>query len=390
MTIKEKLVAACFGGVAILALSASQAQAFLATATVTIVASAAGPFVIAFLILISANLIIFYKRIPKKFWFGLVVIISVALLAWLGGRAYKRYLDLKISNDLGTNLSSALEDDREWQEFVAEAQSSQEIDPQKKIVTQNGEYCVNRYSINISKLKGDQIAYVINNNRRKILDVSCPTITVKNGIKACGLSWELFTNYSDESAVINSLAEYDVHPGDEILLLCEFGLTTSHLAFILNHYGYDAIYGAITDIDQKLLDIPKDASFDDFTVLTDIFAYDKNDQYLYFFINDRDRDRFYPRTPRNFSEYLTSFTLVNASGLSINYPEDKEIAPLTKPASFVDGINVSDYKIVCKNKLHCFLTRHFLYYKDIKDFDTIYCISCKDEKQEKNYCDAKN
>lgn len=381
----------------------ASAHAFLATGTTMIIASAAAPFVGAALVVLVVNVIVFYKRIPKKVLIGVVVVISLLVLGEIGRQAYTRFTDLRTSNEIGANFEIEQIDDERWQnfvddaleeeegigggnpegswdEFVQEVNLSEEGDTHRRILYRDGDYCVNRNATQVTRLKDEEIEDIIINEKRKILDVSCPSITVKNGTKACGFSWQIFQNFEDEEFVTNELAKYGIEEGDEILLLCEFGVTTSHLSFILNHYGYDSMYGALVDLDEDLLDIPKDTSFEDYTVLIDVFSYDPRDEYLYFFINDRDRDLFYEENPTNYARLLDDFTLINASGLPIEYDQDVPLRPKTQPAEAVQDLDVSDYKIVCKNKYHCFLTRHFLYYNDIKDVESLYCVSCKDER----------
>ncbi len=372
--------------VAVTLLLPSQAHAFLATSTVVIVATSAAPFVLGFFIILAANSIVFYKRIPHRpVVFGIVGV-SVVLLGVLGFFAFNRFQELQVSNTTGAETSLFASDDERWLEFVSQVESSDEIDPQRKVLKPNGEYCVRRGAEQSTRLDNDQVREVIENESRHIIDVSCPTITVKNGTKSCGLSWDIFTQYDNEEAVQAALSQYGVEPGDDVLLLCEFGVTTSHLAFILNHYGYNAGYSAIVDLDEDLIENPDNVSMQEFTVLTDTFEYADDDQYVYFFVNDRDRDLFYETNPRNDLEYIDNYTLINASGLPLEYEEDAVLEGLVESEETTDSLEISDYKIVCKNKLHCFFTRHYLYSKDITDFDTVYCKSCKEERTI-TYCD---
>lgn len=364
-------------------------HAFLSAAAIVIVGSAVTPFLAGFLAVITVNLIIFYKHIPKFIWAGLILFTSAIIIIVLVWLVSKRYQKLQTNNQIGASLDVAnINKENEWDKLLNLVNQSPEPDSQRKVTRQDGSYCYNRNSTYISSSTEETLSSIIESKEYKILDVSCPSITVKNGIKACGLSWDLFINLENEDSVNKLMNKFRINKNDKVLLLCEFGVTSSHLSYILNHYGYQTVFGSLLEVDPKLLDIPKGESFQDATVLIDDYKFEDDDKYLYVLINDRDRDPFYPSSPDNISGDLKNFALINSTKLPLGYEEDKELIPFVRQSSGIDASSVKDYKIVCKNKLHCFLTRHFLYSKRITDYENLYCLQCKKEVVV-NYCDEK-
>lgn len=375
-------------------------NAFFALGTLAILSQTVGPLILGFIALVIANIVLVLKKTPFKVYLGFGVVFSIIFLV-LFHKTYVRFQALQTINQIGAELDVvnikeyqelqssvefSEEPDNSWQNLLTKVTNSDEKYISEKIVKEDGSYCYNRSSFYISNLSDNEIENIIEDDSYKKIDVSCPNITVKNGTKACGLAWDIFTHFDDEEKIADLLSEFNITKKDPIMMLCEYGVTSSHIAFILRHHGYLVYYGGLIDLNTDFLDIEDPEAVEDFRIFIDIHSNNPREKYLYFVVNRRDLDTFYDTNPDNHKDYLNQFSIINTTGLDLSLPEDQIIKPYVINENEVSKLNFDDYKIVCKNKLHCFLTRHYLLYSNNTDVNKLHCINCHKERVQ-NYCE---
>jgi rhodanese-related sulfurtransferase len=219
----------------------------------------------------------------------------------------------------------------------------------------------------------------------EVIDILCSQNPIKDSRRLCKLGFEIYSNYDDPLAVKAIMDSYGISKDDPLLLYCEAGFTTSRVAFILDRHGYNVAWGGLTDITNFEL---IDTSFKP-KVNTDILIknlqFNLDTNYSYFLFNYDDQNAlyynefFWDKQPQ--SERYKKIKLYQVSK---NYdPRLLDEIGLSVQDVNKQPINTGQLvktKILCRNALHCYLTRQYLGYLEITDVNEVYCVNCSGNK----------
>jgi len=158
------------------------------------------------------------------------------------------------------------------------------------------------------------------------------------------------------------LEEHDITKEDKILVYCNFGWSSSLVAYFLDELDYDIYYTKLNGLENKDY-----IEFDRFPltgtqipIITN-FKREKIDKYYIIFMFHKVEDEYcnpeiYPQDIKNLLRKIVIWPEITSKNEQCNIPEIE-----------FDKIFMEHSKIVCLNKLDCILTQHYIDYLGLSE-----------------------
>lgn len=220
----------------------------------------------------------------------------------------------------------------------------------------------------------------------RLVDVLCLNSPVRGADRRCQITWELYTNFHDRAAVDRVMQGYGYDRHTPLLLYCQEGFTSSRLAFILRAYGYDASWGSLRDVkDLSLIDVAF-APKADIDVVINPLRFDPAKRYTYFLFEYDDQNPFAYQTFFHQKGVPPSASFRNVTFLQVPAEYDRALlakAGLDRAIVGANGSTTRRYArqdIICRNPLHCYLTRVYLASAEVTTVKAILCARCTDDR----------
>lgn len=264
-------------------------------------------------------------------------------------------------------------DDR-WNEFVNDFESEEGDDVYERADGTDGidlSTASTRVNLQEGALSGNY----------EVIDILCSQNPIKNSRRLCKLGFEIYTSYDDPVAVKAIMDGYGISKDDPLLIYCEAGFTTSRVAFILDRHGYNVAWGGLTDITNfELIDTNFKPKINT-NILINNLQFDPDISYSYFLFNYDDQNALYYdeffKDSRSQAERYKNIKLYQISkkydSRLLNKMGLKSQDVNTQP---IDTTQLIKTKMLCRNALHCYLTRQYLGYLEVTDINEIYCVNC--------------
>jgi hypothetical protein len=349
-------------------------QAYFSPDTLRLVMQSLNPAVIGVLIAFIVHTFSAFLHLSPWKKIG-VILIALALLAVPGFFIWNSVRDLR---EINTIEAVDIRKDDRWNEFVRDFENEEGDDVYER-ASGTDDIDLSTASTRVNLQEG------VLSGKYEVIDILCSQNPIKDSRRLCKLSFEIYTNYDDPVAVKAIMDSYGITKEDLLLLYCEAGFTTSRIAFILDRHGYNVAWGGLTDITNFGL---IDTSFEpkvNTNILVKNLDFSPDINYSYFLFNYDDQNALYyneffggeqPQAERykKIKLYRVSkdydSRLMDEIGLKVQNVNELPI----------DTGQLVKTKIMCRNALHCYLTRQYLGYLEVTDVDEVYCVNCSDEE----------
>jgi rhodanese-related sulfurtransferase len=327
-------------------------KAFFSPSSLTILAQTIGSTIWYILIGFLASIILFLKKSKKILLISLIVILIISSFV-IGFRFQEtKKLNTRVIGDTGSEFE-------QWQEFMSESgfkvyenQSNHDLktqfDNQKNVYLPTLNKTIKR--VNLEKA-------IQNNNYKMFFIYPHERAYVVNSTSSEFGELAYFPH--DKELFKKLIKTYNVSKDDKILLYCESGWSAKTIAVIFAYYGYSADYSSLTDI--KNLDYIDSEFVNDYRkeIIVLPLKKGKGDKYIYFFMNQNCIGE--PGLKK-----LGSSIVDNTKFIKIHQSFGK--GELLEPG------DLKNVKVICKDNIHCFLTRHYLLYINAQEIDKIYIV----------------
>jgi len=335
------------------------------------------------MVTILANTIVAIKAISKKtkLLFALASIILLSITSFL---VYQRVIELKQINTLDASVDLTAIDG--WDSFTnyISTKHAENLDQNIWDTLFNNQQLASYARSVTPELKLDEVVSNPKYKDYKLIDFGCLTTTVNNSIAACHDTIKIFNNIDNPEKIVEIMDNLGVSKHDKIIAYCAQGWTSVHIAFILSHYGYNASYASLNNIaDPSILDHNFSQSHLTDNIIIKKFSLNPKHQYFYILINDADQwglidhqGQLNSNTISQLKIYTDNSYILN-NPFALNHLNDADISyQLIDRDSFVSSMGNNNSGIICWNKLHCYLTRHYLNSFNIKRINTLFCLDC--------------
>lgn len=348
--------------------------AFFSPETFKLVMQSINPAIIAALAAGVVRIGMLVRRLSHVKW-GLLLVGFVAV-AYLAGAALVR--DVETLKEVNDTARVDITDLELWDRF-SDAMLAGDGDVRAR-ADRTEELDIGAHA----KRMDLQQAYAKGTHR--LIDVLCLNSPVRGSDRRCQISLELYTNFHDRAAVDRVMQAYGYDRQTPLLLYCQEGFTSSRLAFILRTYGYDASWAALRDVkDLSIIDVAFAPKADIDVVITPL-RFDPAKRYTYFLFEYDDQNPFAYQeffrvkgTPPSASFRNVTFLQVPAEydpALLANVGLDRAIVA----ASGSTARRYARQDIICRNPLHCYLTRLYLASAEVTSVKAILCVRCSDDR----------
>jgi rhodanese-related sulfurtransferase len=312
-------------------------NAFISPSTLTLVAASVGSLFWGFLVLIGVNIFLFFKKIRKRIRIIVLVLTCILLMAILL-QINNKFLILKTINEYG--IDSAINSDREWERFL------------KQFGGESGESLRGLAELNIGKsfqFAGASVSPIkledaVRNSSYRIFSVYdadklSPDVNYKK-TRLCDL-----VLFPEKAFYFNQMIEkYSISKTDKIVIFCDHGQTALSVALIFAFRGYNVSYATLTSIGD-LRFVNQNEGVD---IFIDVLNEEAADTYTYFVFGAED----------SLNEFAGNTMFIDAGN----------------PAE-VNKTSIRNSKVICEDKMHCFLTIRYLDYLNITDIKKVYRIN---------------
>lgn len=327
---------------------------FFSPETFKLVMQSLNPAIIAGLAAAVANLVFFFRRLARAK--RLLLFASLTALVYLAGASVVR--DVERLEDINDTAAVDVTDLALWERFQA-AMTRGGGDVFTRAHTTDGLEIA-------AQASRASLEDAVRTGRHEIIDVLCLNSPVRGSHRRCQLSWEIYTNLDDAPAIERIMRTYGYEKTTPLLLYCQEGFTSSRLAYILSAYGYDASWASLSEVrDATILD-PAFAGTAAPETLIEPLRFDPRRAYVYFLLEYEDQNAFafdeFFRDATSRSRRYRNVTLVQVPDeYDARLLRDAGLAHRTvRPEPARVAALVKDARVMCRNRLHCYLTRIYL------------------------------
>lgn len=330
--------------------SIKSATAFLSPDTITLISASIGPTVWGLLAVVAVNIIMYLKKAKKNTKKIITVLSVIAILLILVPAAikYQRLVELNIPPaGIPTPTVKTENETTLKSEFVR---------------INNTLYVVKSTNKSIAKIN---LQEAIDNGSYRIYYIyPDDEITVLNAT-ATNL-YELTYTYSEE-LFQKFIRENNIRKEDNIVLYCHSGISSRDIALIFAAHGYNAKYSHLTDItDEKYIRTKFGENYAGDIVIEPLTP-EKDEQYVYFLMRDTDINI----GVKEFKPLEGRIALVRThEDINTEVIEEYDKNLLKN----LEDIDFQNTKVLCKDKIHCFATKYYLYYINQTGIDKIYVL----------------
>ncbi|MDX2776048.1 hypothetical protein PV379_01600 [Streptomyces caniscabiei] len=345
------------------------AHAYFSPDTLKLVMQALNPAVVAVLVAFIVHTFSSFLHLSPLKKAG-VILVSLILLAVPTFFIWRSVHELKEINEI--EAVDIRKDDR-WNEFVRDFENEEGDIYERADETRDIDLSTASTRVNLQDgaLSGNY----------EVIDILCSQNPLKDSRRLCKLSFEIYSNYDDPVAVKAIMDSYGITKNDPILLYCEAGFTTSRIAFILDRHGYNVAWGGLTDITDFGLIDTRFAPKVNTNILIKKLEFNPDTKYSYFLFNYDDQNALYYdeffKDGRSQADRYKNIKLYQVSeGYDSRLLRDIGLKTQDVNAQPIDTSQLVKTKILCRNALHCYLTRQYLGYLEVTDINEVYCVNC--------------
>ena len=346
-------------------LNAKLSSAFLSPGTLTLVANSIGSFIWGIIIIIIVNITLLFKHIKKKGKITLTIL-SLIIIILLLIKPAQRYNTLKTINQLNNEPYQIMSLNQYLNNKSIET-NKPDVYNLEKVGLSTVTDKVKEISLEEAYDKGYKILCFHGVGR--ITLVNCTYIS----------SYKIIKNAYNRIGIDQLMHSYNITRGDKITLVCDSGHVSAIDALILKYYGYNTTYAKLYKLQD--LGLIKHFKYDinrrKINPLIDRPIYRRNKKYIYFLIMSSDDELFiFPDQVRTkFMSIINNITFVNIE----DNPGVVVVLKGMNRSYLIKNVSREDIKesdVLCKNKLHCFLTKEYLNYLNVS-VNKIYCLNCE-------------
>ena len=364
----KKIIVTLLGIVFLSLISPAPAKAFLPPDILTLVFSSGIPYIIGLIVTFLAQILILVKK-NKKHIKIILLSISLFLLAFIGYKFFTKISQLKNINEVSTNEEKIF-DEKKWQQLTEylQANNTDNIielfkNPDMKML--------------MSADREISLQDAIENQNIKLIDIHCLDTPIQNSIPACKLAWGIYESFDNQEKINSMMAEYGLSKDDEIVAYCEGGYFSSAVSYILSMHGYNVKYAKLFDIENPNLIEPtfgKSAN----NIVIQPYEYNPNDKLSYLLINHSDQLLFSYDGIEEYDRLRNQVWVYEAiKNLSLTMIKEQKLPHFVGPVNEENKNDIINSKIICQDKIHCFLTKYYLAYLEIdQSISDIYCLDC--------------
>jgi len=338
--------------------------AFLSPSTLTLISSSVTPYLLTIFVSLLVNLILLIKQVKKnllKFSFFL----SFILIIFIFFSFTKNLSILKRINQLSPNTINLTRLDG-WDEFSEYIQSDNLL----------GEKNEDMSSMIASEIEKVSINQVANDSQYTLVNLGNVSSSISKSVNVSRYTWQIINNFSDQTTIDSIMAELGLFKKDQLVLYCNSGWTSERIAYILKNHGYNARYAALLDVkDYTLLDADYISKIQIAKPIITMFKQNPNYQYFYILLNYDDQHGL-SRNKDKFLKLTQPITILNPNNYETRYLDKYSVNYQNNDDIINQNTLSTNAMFLCRNKLHCFLTKHYLVYLDINNQDKIQCIEC--------------
>lgn len=345
---------------------------FFSPDTFRLVMQALNPVIIAVVATVFANVAFVIRRIARAK--RAVLLVCLLLVSYLAGVAFFR--DIDRLEDINDTAAVDITQLAVWESFSAAMKSGGDDMFARADRTERLDIA--------SQTPHIRLEDAVRSGRYRIVDVLCLNSPVRGSERRCQLSWDLYSNFNDRGSVDRIMRAYGYGRETPLLFYCQEGFTSSRLAFILNAYGYRVAWAKLSDVtDPTIIDAAFEPRIHSDVVIEPLRFSDRR-RYTYFLFEFDDQNAFaYNEIFTSKAPALRTYRRVGIVQVPNTYDRrlltQAGLEGLVVRAQDADVARLARNDIICRNRLHCYLTRIYLASLEVTPAKSLLCVRCEDE-----------